>query len=228
MLCGYIFETMTALHLLILFPFVIQTESMTEQHSCSDDNSSCLTQTLPPTINQERSIINPKHSSTTIQPGTILVAPSGLRIELVERIGLLAENSPECLPSTSMPSKEIVLRPVEVIPKQGLLLPPTTSKAIVGETTKVSTRKDTLRIAPPTTYFTGLDITVLNPTPLSTRREETDSKFTFSKHSYYNYQQYDKGSCGEVWKAKKMKKERNANEKGGGRRRRRRRRRSIY
>ena len=102
-------------------------------------------------------------------------------------------------------SSQLVLRSVAIqySSKQGLLLPP--AAPAPAPATDTATHNEPLRLAPPPTYFTGLDVAVLEPYLLSTRIEDIDPKFTSNKHSYYNYEQYDKGSCGEVWKAKMKK-----------------------
>ena len=165
-----------------------------QEDTCSDDNTSCLTTTtttLATSINKKDSLI---------LKGTFLVAPSGQRYELIERIGLLAENSPECLPPLAPMSSEVALRPVDFNkPRHGRLLLPPANFAVANR----------LRLAPPeaaATYFTGLDIAVLTPKPLSTRVENLkDEMFASGKHFYKLNEQYDKGSCGEVWRAKLKK-----------------------
>lgn len=174
-----------------------------EHDSCSDNNASCLIQST-----QEDTITSTATSTTTslarvnnhisISKGSVLIGPSGLQWELITKIGLLAEN--ECLPIVG-PSSEIALRPVvPEITKQGLLLAPIDYDGTGSE--------QRLRIAAPATYFTGLEIATLTPTVLTRRVEEEeeyekeDERFTNGKHWYKINEQYDKGSCGEVWRAK--------------------------
>jgi serine/threonine protein kinase len=174
---------------------------------CGEDTASCLSTTLPPPHTKPSAnaqLIN--LNAPAIKPGTVLQTPSGLQLELIQRVGLLSENSSHCLPTPATTSSQLVLRSVAIqyTSKQGLLLPPA-APAPTPPAPAPATRNEPLRLAPPPTYFTGLDVAVLEPYLLSTRIEDIDPKFTSNKHSYYNYEQYDKGSCGEVWKAKMKK-----------------------
>ena len=204
----------------LLFLSLITFTLPQEQESCLD--SACLSTELNTDIKYEpKATTLVQRNSPPIQPGTILLTSSGLKLQLIQKIGVLGEQSPECLPAAGKHSVTLQSMEVEFISKQGLLLAAST------------TEPAHLSLAPPShplpTYFTGLDVAVLspkplttrmedkdptfiagkssyyNPKPLATRMEEKDSTSKSGKHSYYNYEQYDKGSCGEVWKARKIK-----------------------
>ena len=136
----------------------------------------------------------------TVNKGAIIIAPSGLKLTLLKKIGILGEESPECHAISR--SSEMVLRSKfnQGKVEKGLLLPPTKTS-----------QKHPMLLPPPASfrplespkYFTGLDMAVFSPIPLATRIEEKRPRSRrFPARYKVDTKQHGKGSCGEVWKAK--------------------------
>ena len=206
--------------LTILLLILVQETFSEINNACSaENNGSCLSVLVEKKNDEMLSLINTNNNNDVLQKGTILIAPSGLRLELMEKIGLLGENSSECLSSKSdvhhSSNNEIMLRPIDFNNgkvRQGLLLAPSTTTE--GEilnllpppsaSLSASLPPPSLRLSSAAPFFKGLDIAVLQPNQLSTRVEvERDEEFTSDKYKYkISETLYDKGSCGEVWRAK--------------------------